>query len=312
MTLPSDDTLKWLISRYAAVLAAAGDAFEGAELVTPTGRHFPDRFERDGESVARLLERMRSYTPLADDIDLSLAFFEPEGEEASGGGCGTCGPTSCATDKKKKAAAPPAGVQRTRDGYRVLVNVQEAGNPVVLTSSLARCLGAMLLAEAEVEGVEDAAADAEIAAAATGFGVLMSAASHLYAKSCGGVNIKRGTTLTLEESSVALALFLAVNDVKPSQARAHLEPSQREALGLAIDLVSCNPKLVSALRNAPETLTDGHFPVARERGLFDRLFGKRDDEPELAPVTVKRAPKSEDELRRIAEAKALVEEALKT
>jgi hypothetical protein len=307
MALPSDDTLKWLISRYAAVLAAAGDAFEGAELVTPTGEHFPDRFERDGESVARLVRRMTTYTPLSEDLELQVAFFEADEAEESGGGCGSCGPTSCGP--KKKSAPATSRVDAIRNGYKLSINVADTSNPVILTSTVARCLGAMVLTEAELDDVEEIAAESEIAAAACGFGVLMSAASHVYGKSCGGVSIRRSTALSLEESTLMLALFCAVSEVKPSKARAHLEPSQREALAESIDLLSCNPKIIAALREAPETLADGHFAIAREKGLFGRLFS-RNETPELDAPVKRRAPMSEDEKRRLAEAKALVEEAL--
>ena len=53
MALPPEETLRALVSRYARLLAEHGEAFEGAELITPTGEHFPDRFERDGESLVR-------------------------------------------------------------------------------------------------------------------------------------------------------------------------------------------------------------------------------------------------------------------
>lgn len=307
MGRPSDDTLKWLISRYAAVLAAAGDAFEGAELVTPTGEHFPDEFKRDADSVVRLVRRMTSYTPLAEDLALQVAFFEGA-EEEEGGGCGSCGPTSCAP--KKKVSPATSRVDTIRGGYRLSINVADTANPVVLTSTVARCLGAMVLSEAELDDVEEIAAESEIVAAASGFGVLTSAASHMYAKSCGGVSVRRSTALSLEESTLMLALFCAVTDNKPSKARAHLEPSQREAFADALDFVSCNPKVVRALREAPETLADGHFAITHEKSLFGRLFGKKSDEPEFDAPIKKRPPMTEDEKRRLAEAKALVDEAL--
>ncbi len=312
MARPSDDTLKWLISRYAAVLAAAGDAFDGAELVTPTGEHFPDEFKRDADSVVRLVRRMTSYTPLAEDLALQVAFFEVEEAEAEGGGgCGSCGPTSCSGGgaPKKKAAPATSRVEAIRGGYRLSINVADTANPVALTSTVARCLGAMVLAEAEIDDVEEIAAESEIVAAACGFGVLTSAASHVYAKSCGGVSIRRSTALALEESTLMLALFCAVTENKPSKARAHMEPSQREAFADALDFVSCNPKLVRALKQAPETLADGHFAIAHEKSLFGRLFGNS-EEPGLEAPIKKRPPMTEDEKRRLAEAKALVDEAL--
>lgn len=189
----------------------------------------------------------------------------------------------------------------------MLLSVEETGHPVVLTSSLARCLGAMILSEAEIDDVEEIAAEAEVAAAASGLGVLLSAAAHIYGKSCGGVSVKRTTALSLEETTFLLALFCAVHEIKPSRARAHLEPSQREAFAESVDLVAKNQKIVRALREAPETLEEGLFPIEHERGLLSRLFSS-DPEPELEGPARKAAPRSEDEKRRLAEAKALVDD----
>ena len=80
--------------------------------------------------------------------------------------------------------------------------------------------------------------------------------------------------LSLEETTLMLAWFCAVHEVKPSRARAHLEPSQREAFAEAVDLVDMNEAIVQALRDAPETLVGGLFPVVRTRGFFARLFAK--------------------------------------
>src|SRR5664279_4773070 len=68
MELPSDDALRFLVSRYAHLLAEHGEAFEGVELVTPTGAHFPDAFAKDPDSVGLLLRRMMSYAPLDEDM----------------------------------------------------------------------------------------------------------------------------------------------------------------------------------------------------------------------------------------------------
>ncbi len=309
MALPGDDTLKWLISRYATLRLAAGDAFEGAVLVTPTGEHFPDQFERDADSVARLLRRMMTYTPIADSVRVELGFFEPDEAEASGGGgCGSCGPTSCGPTSAAGAKAT-SRVDAVSGGYRLALSVADVSDPVVLTSTVARSLGAMLLAESAVDDVEDIATDSEIAAAASGFGVLVASAAHIYGKSCGGVSVRRNTALSLDEATFVLALFCAVHEIKPSKARSHLGPSQREAFAESVDLVDKNPALVAALRDAPETLTDGIVAIAHERSFFARLFARR-PEPEFASAGKRALPRSEEDLRRLAEAKALVEEAL--
>ena len=100
-----------------------------------------------------------------------------------------------------------------------------------------------------------------------------------------------------------------MHEIKPSKARSHLGPSQREAFAESVDLVDKNPALVAALRDAPETLTDGIVAIAHERSFFARLFARR-PEPEFASAGKRALPRSEEDLRRLAEAKALVEEAL--
>ena len=309
MGLPGDDTLKWLVSRYATVRVAAGDAFEGAQLVTPTGEHFPDSFAQDADSVARLVRRMMTYTPLSEEIRIELGFFEPEpAEGASGGDCGSCGPTSCAP-ARKQAAQVGSRVEAVNGGYRLALSVADVSDPVVLTSTVARSLGAMILAESAVGDVEDIAADSEIAAVATGFGVLVTAAAHIYGKSCGGVSVRRSTALTVEEAGFALALFCAVHEIKPSAARSHLAPSQREAFAMSTALLANNPEVIASLRDTPELLTDGIVTITHETSFFAKLFGKRPERDRVAPAKVA-LPRSADDARRLAEAKALVQEAL--
>ena len=67
------------------------------------------------------------------------------------------------------------------------------------------------------------------------------------------------------------------------------------------------------LTEDPETLEDGVFVLEEKKGLLGKLLAKkRDDDVDLdMPISKPRAtPRSEEELRRIAETKALVEEAL--
>ena len=54
----SADTFTWLISQAARLRAAHGEVIGTPELVEPTGEYFPDAFERDAESVERLLTRL--------------------------------------------------------------------------------------------------------------------------------------------------------------------------------------------------------------------------------------------------------------
>ena len=169
-----------------------------------------------------------------------------------------------------------------------------------------------MLAEAEEEvDREDVGAMSEIAAAATGLGVLLLAGSHVYRKGCSGASVQECTTLSLGELAVLTALFCAVNDVKQRLAKAHLATTQAEAFDDAVAWVDTNDHLVKALRAAPETLADGVFSMERTRGFLSRLFRKKDNDLSLTAAAVKPARvRTPDEERRLAEARALVEEAL--
>ena len=94
--------------------------------------------------------------------------------------------------------------------------------------------------------------------------------------------------------------------------RRHLAVTQREAFDLALDWVDSQPKLVRALTNDPATLADGIFTLEEKKGLLSRLLSRKrdDDMPDAMPISVKPKERSEEERRRIAETRALVEEAL--
>src|SRR5205823_658399 len=87
MPLPSEDTLRFIVSHYAQLRASHGEAFASPALVLPNGDFFPDEFSQTPEGVATLLRRTLSYAPLAEEIDLELAFLEPPQDASGGGGC---------------------------------------------------------------------------------------------------------------------------------------------------------------------------------------------------------------------------------
>src|SRR5579859_8074495 len=91
MDLPTPDTLRALVARYAGLRARHGEALGEPELLEPSSRHFPDDFTGDGESVAQLLKRMIGYAPIADDLPIELVV-------AGGGGGGACGTGGCGGD----------------------------------------------------------------------------------------------------------------------------------------------------------------------------------------------------------------------
>jgi hypothetical protein len=295
MALPSESVLRTLVARYARILAAHGEAFEGAELVTPTGAHFPDHFARDQKSLDRLIARVASYTPLGEDVPLSFVLVEDETDD------GHC------TSGCSKPSARIDGVQRDGDGYRVAIPVTELGNATRLVCAIARGLSSAVLAEAGEEvSAREVGLESEIVAVASGFGVVMLEGSHVYTKSCGGPAIHRGTALATEELASLLAFFCATNEMSPRAARKHLGATQAEAFDEAWTFAQANDALVKKLREAPELLEGGAFTFETKRGIFSRLFSSRDDE--VAPVSKKQRDPEEE--RRLAEARALVEEEL--
>jgi hypothetical protein len=304
MELPSDDALRWIVRSYARLRAAHGEGIGSPRLVQPTGEYFPDEFRHDPPSVALLLRRMIGHSPLADDLAIQLAFLESEGR--GGGGCGS--PACDASDAVRGRPVEDLG-----DGYRIFVAVADVGQSDMLAASLARSVGALVLREGGFDGGSPDGPDAgEIAAVACGFGVLLANGAAVWAKSCGGLRMARATGLSIEEVSVALALFLAVHGTPASEARAHMGTTQREALDLALAWIDSNPLLVETLRDRPASLQGGAFALEPVRGALGRWFHKRKLDKELRAAPVAPASSlSEDKRRRLAEARALVDEVLR-
>lgn len=305
MDLPSEDALRWIVRTYAHLRAEHGEALGAPALVQPTGDFFPDTFQHDAASVERMLRRMIGHTPLADDLGLELAFLEPEASHAGGGGCGS---GACGTGG---GAGVGPSVVELDDGYRVFVPVTDVGTPDVLAASLARSVGALVLHEAgEGSADEDPGPATEIAAIACGLGVLVANGASVWAKGCGGLRMAQATLLSVEEATVALALFAGVHGVKESALRAHLPATQREALDLATAWTESNPALVSALRERPALLASGLFSMEPVRGLLGRWLHRRKHDRDAEAPAAPPAPVSDDKRRRLEEARALVDEVL--
>jgi hypothetical protein len=306
----SDDALRSIVAHLAHVRAEYGEVLEGADLVEPNGEYFPDEFKLEPEAIDRLMRRMMTYAPLAADLDVQLAFLEAEGE----GGAGGCGTGACGTGSKTAThVIAKGGAVETEDGYAVVLAQGDVGEPKLLTASLARSMGRLVLFEADEEvdpRVEGALS--ELTAVACGLGLVLLNGACVYKKACGGMRRSQGTFLGVEELSLALALFVRVTDRKPGTVRKHLDVTQREAFDLALHWVDGQPKLVRALTKDPETLADGVFALEEKKGLLSRLLSRKrdDDMPDALPISVKPKERSEEERRRIAETKALVEEAL--
>lgn len=308
MDLPPEDTLRWLVARYAHMRAEFGEFLDDAKLVQPDESHFPDEIKLDPDGIGTLFRRVLSYLPVADDVEFELAFVESEGAARAGG----CGTGACGTGGTAEMAH--GTVVDLGDRYGVAVPIACVSDPVLLTAALARAAGSVLLFEAgEEPDPGELGALSEIAAAAAGLGVLLASGAAHYKKGCGGMRVHRGTHLAVEETAIALALFVRAHDVKTSEARRHLEATQREAFDEALRWVDSNPEIVTALRETPQMLVDGVFQIQETKSVLGRLLARRKVQavPADAPISRAKRERSPEEERRLAEARALVEEALK-
>jgi len=311
--LPSEDSLRWLVTRYASLLAAHGEGIGTPHLVQPTGEDFPDAFEVSGPGVARFLQRMIDYAPVSSDLDIQLRLREDQGDGAS---CGTggCGTSACGDGKSAGAPRLLDRVIDADDAYIIEFSERDLSPPVRLATTFARSVGSLVLFEAEEDvDPKDLGVTSEIAAVACGFGVLLLAGSHMVGKSCGGFSIAQHTHLSASEHGVLLALFTRLHGLKPGQARAYLEATQREAFDEALEWVDSNSALVSDLGTRPEMLADGVFKIEPVKGLLGRLFSgskAANPLPEIAPVSSRRKPRTAEEQRRLDEARAMVDAAL--
>ena len=304
----SDETLSSIVAHLAHLRAEYGEVLTDPELIEPTGEYFPDEFAVEPKAIERLLRRMMTYAPLAEDLDVQLAFLDPEEAGGAGGGCGSgaCGPGDNAKMVLK------GGAIETPRGYAAVLSTSDVGEPKLLTASLARSMGRLVLFEADEEvdpRVEGALS--ELTAVGCGLGVILLSGAALYKKGCGGVRRHQGTFLGVEELALANALFVRATGQKPSRVKRHLEITQREAFDDALAWVDARPKLVAMMKSAPETLVDGVLPIEEKKGLFARLLSSSKSLEEEMPISARPAKvRSDAELRRLAETKALVEEAL--
>lgn len=305
----TDDARRTIVAHLAHMRAEYGELIGDADLVEPNGDYFPDEFALEPAAIKALMERVLSYAPLSADLDVELVFVEPEGEAKAGGGCGTGG---CSPGKGGVQEVARGGAVETDDGYAMLVVATDVGEPKLLTTTLARSTGRLVLFEAG-EDVDPRMEGplSELTAVACGLGTLLLNGSCVYKKACSSMKRHKGTFLEVEEIALALALFVRAWDKKPGSVRKHLEVTQREAFDMALAWVDGQPKLVRDLTDFPATLEDGLFELEEKKGLLSRLFtGRRDDDAPPASIPVRAKPRSEEELRRIAETKALVDEAL--
>jgi hypothetical protein len=276
-----DQAVRALAQRYATIVdeleLEAGEPL----LVLPTAEFFPDRFTGDEASVGLLAARIQGYAGL-EDVRVDTRLSGAAATKSDGGSCGTggCGTGACATGPESDVAEPR--LLRAEGGYVLNVPGAELGHSIVLTARLATAFGAVALAERRDPGDAGEAGDAELAATALGFGVLLLEASYLYSKSCGGPSVQRATSLGLDELSLLFALSVAREGHPLRAALAELGTTQRALVKSAAAVVSESPGLVELLKKNPARAARGDFRLRDGRSLVSRLFQRS-------------RPKSEDE-----------------
>ncbi len=268
----SDAAVRTLVERYAetvdALVIPAGEPL----LVLPNAEFFPDPFTGDRASVERLAARMQGYAGL-ESVNVEVAVkgeFVPADDACGSGGCG-----SAACEAPAVEISEPR-LRKADDGWHVNVPAAELGSPIVLTARLATSFGAVALVERHPEGnvlVRDAA-EAELAAVALGFGVLLLEASYIYQKGCGGAHVTNATELGCRELSVLFAFAAAREKQSLRAALAELGTTQRAFVKDAANLVAESPGLVKALRDSPTRVASGDFKLRDGRSLFARLFSR--------------------------------------
>jgi len=278
MDLPTEPTMRWLVRRYASLLARDGRSEAARRLVLPTGDFFPDAFDGDLGSVNLLFWRLQEHASLTD-IDVELRVVEDRDRMASvAGGCSTGG---CATTSCGPGGSTPktlAKVARLDDGaYRVDLRLSDTRTPTSLTASLATSLAHLFVLE--TGGFEgwppgEWMPTCEIAGVMLGFGVLLANASYQYSKGCHGAHVDQTTALPVQDLCLALALFTAVHEQQGNRFVAHLEATQRAAFAEARDWVASNAMLVKRMQRDPGAVAaDDHILFEDSRSWLARILG---------------------------------------
>lgn len=269
-----DASFRALAGRYARLVDDLELERGEPLLVLPNAEFFPDRYSGDAASLEGLVARMQGYAGLEDVEIKTTVVGEPAPPKGGGCGTGACGAPGCGPTESNGAAGPR--VEHTPNGWIFRVPAEELGHSIVLTARLATALGAVALVERHPQGKTATfdTAQAELAATALGFGVLLLEASYLYSKSCGGPNVQRATSLGTEELATSFALFLAREEHALKAALGELGTTQRAVLKEAWALVDECPGLVRLLKQEPERVARGNFSLRDGGSLLSRLFGR--------------------------------------
>jgi len=318
MDLPTETQIRWIFNATARLLEAGAEPVRG--LILPTAAYFPDAFDGSPKAVAALCARIQEHAGLSDVVtEVKVAAPDGTAQKASCSS-GACGPGGGLATKIERIA-------RHSDGsYTIGVGAGEVRQAAALTTALTRAVATIFLVESgaiETTPPKDIEATADLAATLLGFGVLMTNGSHIYMKSCGGVQVHSATKMGVEELGLALALFCALHELPDRLAQKHLETTPRESFDEASVWVASNRKLVRLLRSDPIAIAEDRYQIGEARSWLARAlgFGKKKQvtpEEELAQiekwVASPAAIKAVDAKKaaRLAEIRAFMEENAET
>lgn len=350
MELPNNESIRWLLRRYAALLARDGRLEAGRKLVLPTAEFFPDPFDGDQGSVNVLFWRLQEHASMTD-VDIELRFVDDI--EASGDcACETarstaagrgdakgnraakaknCGGDTCGCDHGTPREPSLPNVELLADNtYCVDVRRSDARSAVALTSSMATSLAHVHVLRSggfEPWVESEWMATSELAAVTLGFGVLLTNASYVYSKACHGVRVDRATSLDVTELALALAVSTTLGSHSHSRVCGHLDVTQRDAYAESRLWVDSNPRLLRRLARDPGSVAvDESLAIEPARTWLARLLGLgarhkkagidlRDDDDLSAlasSLAARRAQSTKPKANdpRVSELRALVEESL--
>jgi hypothetical protein len=326
MTEIPHDRQRWLLSRSARLHEVGAEPVSG--LVLPTGDFFPDVFDRTRAAVERLLARVSKLAGLSD-LSVDLSVVESADDPFGGDSRGSCSSGGCSPGGRAAKTGRLRRVEVLADeGYRVAILPQEAGHPVVLTTTLVRAVSEIFLHEAgawDAFELRERDVAIDLVGTALGFGVLLCNGSYIYSKGCGGVSVASATKMPVEELALALAIQVVLHGLSPRQARKHLDTTPAAHFEAAHAWALSNARVIDLVRSDRAAVDAGSYSLSEGRGWFSRLLGvgrakgaSAPTEAELerslserwAAEKVRRAPADESRAQRMAALAKLVEDEL--
>ena len=173
-------------------------------------------------------------------------------------------------------------LERQDGSYAIQLGTTEVRNPTVLTTMMARTLGALFLAEANLGSLFarteiDAAAD--LAAVHLGLGVLIMNGAAIEMKGCGGMKVHAATSLSPGEAGLALAIQMELSriirgtDDGVRVVAKHLGAASGDAFRPALAFVEANVDVVESIARSPANIEADHFTLRESKSWFARAFG---------------------------------------